>query len=274
MTIQLNINDIEKRLQNLIEVHLLKYLPGPAVQDRIARRMAEALRSNLNTNSLIDPEKNISEQFLLVVHPSTMLQWQEDPRLLDGLTKVFRLVANEIGLKFLHAPTITLTPDVSIAIDNLDVRPVKTENVIETQSQPESINENALIRTAFLIIGGTKVFTLDRAVTNIGRRLDNHLIIDDPRVSRYHSQIRYVRGRFIIFDLNSTGGTYVNGQRSSQNVLYPGDVISLAGLPIVFGQDNPPPSVFSGGTAPLSPASSERSTASLNPPTPKSNSDK
>ena len=42
----LQLNEIEKRLQNLIEVHLLKYLPGPSYQDRIAQRMAEALRAN------------------------------------------------------------------------------------------------------------------------------------------------------------------------------------------------------------------------------------
>lgn len=264
MSIQLS--DIERRLQNLIEVHLVKYLPGPAFQDRIAQRMAEALRANLSTQTLSEPQKNMPEQFLLVVHPSTMAQWQKDPRLLDGLTKVFRLVASEMGLKFANAPIMTLTPDPMIAIDSLDVRPSRTEDVSETQNMQDGSGEDTPVRAAFLIVGGTKVYTLDHAVTNIGRRLDNHLIVDDPRVSRYHAQIRYVRGRFIIFDLNSTGGTYVNGQRSTQSVLYPGDVISLAGLPIVFGQDNPPPSVFSGGTAPLSPISSERSTAALNPP--------
>ena len=262
MSIQLS--DIEKRLQNLIEVHLLKYLPGPAFQDRIAQRMAEALRANLTTQGLQDQQQHeMPEQFLLVVHPSTMAQWQKDPRLMDGLTKVFRLVASEMGLKFASAPSMILSADPMIAIDNLDVRASKTENVAETQNMHESF-EDAPVRAAFLIVGGTKVYTLDHAVTNIGRRLDNHLIVDDPRVSRYHAQIRYVRGRFIIFDLNSTGGTYVNGQRSTQSVLYPGDVISLAGLPIVFGQDNPPPAAFGGDTAPLSHASSERSTAALN----------
>jgi len=266
----MQLSDIEKRLQNLIEVHLVKYLPGPAFQDRIAQRMAEALRANLTTQDLGEQQNIIPSQFLLVVHPSTMAQWQKDPRLMDGLTKVFRLVASEMGLKFTSAPSMTLTADPMIAIDSLDVRTSKTENVAETQNMHENF-EDAPVRAAFLIVGGTKVYTLDHAVTNIGRRLDNHLIVDDPRVSRYHAQIRYVRGRFIIFDLNSTGGTYVNGQRNTQSVLYPGDVISLAGLPIVFGQDNPPPSAFNGDTAPLSHASSERSTASLNPLPPSDN---
>jgi pSer/pThr/pTyr-binding forkhead associated (FHA) protein len=267
----LQLSNIERRLQSLIEVHLLKYLPGPTYQDRIAQRMAEALRGSLSTQDLQGHSDIASHQFLLVVHPSTMSQWQKDPRLLEGLTKVFRLVASEMGFQFKTPPTITLAADPLIAIDSLDIRASKVESVAETQDMAQNLEE-APTRAAFLIVGGTKVYSLDHAVTNIGRRLDNHLVIDDPRVSRYHAQIRYVRGRFIIFDLNSTGGTFINGQRTTQSVLYPGDVISLAGLPVVFGQDNPPTSNSTGDTTPLSPASSERHTASLStlPPEPKS----
>jgi pSer/pThr/pTyr-binding forkhead associated (FHA) protein len=100
-------------------------------------------------------------------------------------------------------------------------------------------------------------------VINIGRRLDNQLVIDDPRISRSHAQLRAIKGRFVIFDLNSTGGTFVNGERTSQSVMYPGDVISLAGVPLVYGQDNPPPRPDLAETNPLSEASSNRPTAYL-----------
>jgi pSer/pThr/pTyr-binding forkhead associated (FHA) protein len=262
MSIQLN--DIEIRLQTLIEVILVKYLPKPWAQDRIAQRMAEALRANLTTSSLRQPDNSVPKEYLLVVHPSTLEQWQQDPRLMAGLAKVILLVTSEIGFKFTAAPTITLTTDSSMAVDSLDVRINKPESVAETQNMSTN-DENTQIPSAFLIVGGTDVFTLDKAVTNIGRRFDNHLVLDDPRVSRYHAQIRYVRNHFSIFDLNSTGGTFVNGQRMTQSALYPGDVISLAGLPIVFGYDSPPPSASKGDTAPLSPAaaSSERTTIFL-----------
>jgi pSer/pThr/pTyr-binding forkhead associated (FHA) protein len=83
-----------------------------------------------------------------------------------------------------------------------------------------------------------EVYPLRVAVLNIGRRADNHLIIDDPRISRVHAQLRLVRGRFVIFDLESSGGTWVNGERIHQRALQPGDVISLSGVPLVFGQDS------------------------------------
>jgi pSer/pThr/pTyr-binding forkhead associated (FHA) protein len=85
---------------------------------------------------------------------------------------------------------------------------------------------------AFLIIDGVKVFPLSESVVNIGRRLDNHLVIDDVRVSRCHAQLRAINSRYVIFDLNSSGGTFINGRKMTQAVLYPGDVIT---------QKNPPP---------------------------------
>jgi pSer/pThr/pTyr-binding forkhead associated (FHA) protein len=115
-----------------------------------------------------------------------------------------------------------------------------------------------------LIIEGVKVHPLKETVVNIGRRLENHLVIDDPRISRNHAQLRAIKGRFVLFDLNSTGGTFVNGQRTSQTVLYPGDVISLAGVALIFGQDNPPPRPDLMETSPLNdPGANERPTATL-----------
>jgi len=257
------LHEIEQRLQSLIEIHLVKYLPGPGYRDQISHQLANALRANFSTHALEEGAPSLPHEIQIIVHPSMLTQWQKDPRLLEGLTKIFRLVAGEQKLRFDTPPSVTFGSDPHLQLEDLRVKTGGCTGLEETQNVKESPEQESPNRIAFLIVGGTKVFTLNQAVTNIGRRLDNHLVVDDPRVSRYHAQIRYVRGRFIIFDLNSTGGTYVNGQRISQSVLYPGDVISLAGLPIVFGQDNPPQSVHMGDTTPLSSSASERRTAIL-----------
>ena len=140
----------------------------------------------------------------------------------------------------------------------------------EAEGEIGEIDSDALPESAFLIIEGVKVFQLNQAVVNIGRRLDNTLVVDDPRVSRNHAQLRAIKGRFVLFDLNSTGGTYVNGQRAKQTVLYPGDVISLAGVSLIFGQDNPVSRPDLSATSPGQRASAERPTAVIRtmPPTP------
>jgi pSer/pThr/pTyr-binding forkhead associated (FHA) protein len=94
---------------------------------------------------------------------------------------------------------------------------------------------------AYFFMEGGRTYPLDQAVVNIGRMLDNHLVIDDPRVSRHHAQLRAVDGHFVLFDLNSTGGIFVNGRRVTETIVYPNDSISLAGVTLTFHQDAPPP---------------------------------
>jgi hypothetical protein len=104
------------------------------------------------------------------------------------------------------------------------------------QREPKT-NPGALPSGAYLIVEGNRHFPLDRPVVNIGRRLDNHIILDDPRVSRTHAQIRIRNGRFEIFDLGSSAGTLVNGQDVRQHMLQTGDVVELAGTRLVYGED-------------------------------------
>ena len=137
----------------------------------------------------------------------------------------------------------------------------KPENEPET-SVPEE--NDAIPENAILIIEGVRVHPLQGAVINIGRKFENHIVIDDPRISRTHAQLRAIKGHFVLFDLDSTGGTFVNGQRTSQSVLYPGDVISLAGVTLIFSQDTPSPHPERVDTSPLGePGSTQRATPTM-----------
>jgi pSer/pThr/pTyr-binding forkhead associated (FHA) protein len=79
-----------------------------------------------------------------------------------------------------------------------------------------------------------QVFPLRLPTINIGRKLSNHLVIDDPRVSRLHAQIRVIDNEYYLVDLNSTGGTFVNEERISHAHLYGGDKLSFAGYEVQF----------------------------------------
>ena len=68
----------------------------------------------------------------------------------------------------------------------------------------------------------------------IGRDPQNDVVLDDRRVSRKHAEVRLRLGRYTLYDLQSTNGTYVNGRRVAEKVLEDGDKISIGGLEIVF----------------------------------------
>lgn len=257
---------LEARIQELVEIRMVGLLPGQKIEQAIVRQLAEAVRSNVTKKAGTKTAPNI---FTLIVRPDETNPWQ-DARLLDALKETLQVVGREADLEFDAPPTLSVATDAALAPGETRVvasRKVETlgpTNSI-TQNTPAQTDENAIPDNAFLIIDGKKVFPLGGLVVNIGRRMENQLVIDDPRVSRTHAQLRAIKGRYVVFDLNSTGVTFVNGQRTSQSILYPGDVISLAGVTLVFGQDNPPPRLDLTDTGPLDAHPLDRTTVVLKP---------
>jgi pSer/pThr/pTyr-binding forkhead associated (FHA) protein len=85
----------------------------------------------------------------------------------------------------------------------------------------------------YLVIN-SQIVPIKKLTTSIGRKLDNDLVIQDNLVSRYHAEIKHKDGNFIINDLDSTSGTYLNNKRVDQSLLYSGDLILVANIPIMF----------------------------------------
>jgi pSer/pThr/pTyr-binding forkhead associated (FHA) protein len=139
------------------------------------------------------------------------------------------------------------------------------DNTNGTPSEPDENQgkEISLPENAFLIVDGTKVVPLNQSIISVGRSLDNVVVIDDPRVSRHHMQLRVINGHFVLFDLNSSGGTFLNGQRTNQAVIYAGDLISLAGVKLAFVHDISLPSRSQADTSPFQPGMGEHATAIL-----------
>jgi len=53
-----------------------------------------------------------------------------------------------------------------------------------------------------------------RDVTDLGRSAASHIVIDDDRVSEQHARVRVdEEGQFVVWDLASTNGTFVNGEQ-------------------------------------------------------------
>jgi pSer/pThr/pTyr-binding forkhead associated (FHA) protein len=265
---KLRLDQLEANLQKLVEDQFAGILPGLKLEDRVIQHLATALRENVIQQK--DESAIAPDTFTLIVATDTSPMWKEQ-RIIDALKNIIVTAGKDVGLKFTTQPTINITTDDTFSADEVRVVAThKLEPVAETQGMQTSLyNEETgegdnIPENAFLIIEGVKVHQLSDSVVNIGRRLENQLVIDDPRVSRNHAQLRAIKGRFVLFDLNSTGGTFVNGQRTSQTVLYPGDVISLAGVALIFGQDNPPPRLDSDtSSGETEPGASERPTATV-----------
>ncbi|MBZ5551093.1 MAG: SpoIIE family protein phosphatase [Acidobacteriia bacterium] len=79
--------------------------------------------------------------------------------------------------------------------------------------------------------GGKLVVPISQSVLKIGRNSENHVILNDPSISRFHAEIRPQNGSFYIVDVGSKNGTIVNGERVTERKLAHGDRIQLGSNP-------------------------------------------
>ena len=70
----------------------------------------------------------------------------------------------------------------------------------------------------------------------IGRLPDNTIIIDSAAVSGHHACVFSADGHYIVEDLQSTNGTFVNGVRVSRHTLQHGDVVKVGDHELVLDQ--------------------------------------
>jgi pSer/pThr/pTyr-binding forkhead associated (FHA) protein len=83
--------------------------------------------------------------------------------------------------------------------------------------------------------GVVKEYAVGETAT-IGRLTDNLIAIDSPGVSSHHAYIFRSANDFVIEDLQSTNGTFVNGKRISRCKLANGDVVGVGKHTLVFNQ--------------------------------------
>src|SRR5437879_7640107 len=76
--------------------------------------------------------------------------------------------------------------------------------------------------------GAERKESFDKNEINVGRVQGNDLMLPKGNVSKHHARLLYRDGRFIVTDLKSTNGTYVNGRKIAQaTIVREGDKIYI-----------------------------------------------
>src|SRR5512132_3577757 len=83
--------------------------------------------------------------------------------------------------------------------------------------------------------GAERREAFDRSEINVGRVQGNDLVLPKGNVSKRHARLLYRDGRFIVTDLKSTNGTYVNGRKIAQaTIVREGDKIYVGDFVLRF----------------------------------------
>lgn len=82
------------------------------------------------------------------------------------------------------------------------------------------------------------VHVLGSDVTTIGRSEENQIAFPSDHISRRHAEVRWDGSVYVLHDLGSKNGTFLNGSRITEpQPLQHGDTVSLAGHPLSFDLD-------------------------------------
>jgi len=85
-----------------------------------------------------------------------------------------------------------------------------------------------------------KEYNIDKASLTIGRADDNDIAIENLAVSGHHAKLVRENGDFVLFDLNSLNGTFVNGHKISKWILKSNDLITIGKHTVVFQDEQAP----------------------------------
>ena len=70
-------------------------------------------------------------------------------------------------------------------------------------------------------------FLLDQPTTSAGRHPESDIFLDDVTVSRRHAEFRLDDGKYVVVDVGSLNGTYVNREPRNSEVLSSGDEVQI-----------------------------------------------
>ena len=125
---------------------------------------------------------------------------------------------------------ITFTP-----LENMDLSSQALQKTIRLkESFPQTIYEN---RTKFSKT--IRIFNLARTQI-LGRDEDCQIVLSEINVSRRHALINFENENYVLYDISSNSGVYVNGSRvASQGVILEPDDLIIIGLTVLIFEGDP-----------------------------------
>jgi len=238
-----NLSRFEDHIQRLVEGGFARLFAGRLHPREVALALARAMEDHVQQHENEQRGPDIYNVLLNPADHSTILQ--TEPDITGKLASELVELARAGGVSLTRVPEVQLLADEDIPARHVVVaahhsKPGNdTTQAMPLSEMPETPPLDA--PRATLILDDQREVRLDQPIINIGRQHDNNIIFDDSSISRHHVQIRLRFGHYVLFDLGSTAGTTVNGERVQERVLESGDVIRLSENVLIYVEEEAPP---------------------------------
>jgi hypothetical protein len=225
---------------------------------QIAKRVIRAMESH-QTISLA--KTFVPNSYVVSLSPSDYTEFEQYKRSLErDLAEAVLGAARDRSFTLLAYPTVEIEEDDDVAPGDLKVACALVDSSGEEVPASESerlggieaghtmvLDREALLSARPRAPGGAIVAregSVKREVPltadpiTVGRDPKNDIVLDDRRVSRRHAEVRLRLGRYTLYDLQSTNGTFVNGRRIAEMVLSDKDTIAIGGAELLVRLDD------------------------------------
>lgn len=230
-------------LDDLREFPFVEPYATALVEEKLVAHVvhAEAEIACGRASSVISPLES-----LVVEHPYREPVWaqlitayyvaERQTDALDAYRRVRSTLSDELGID--PGPTLRALEQRILRQEPLDVQKLAQDDAsqivtmleMHTTTSFPGASHRAQLRDA-----AGRCYPLENVATGIGRRDDNGVVLDDPKVSRYHATIIDTGANFVINDLRSANGVQVANHRiRGSATLNDGDVITIAGYRFTF----------------------------------------
>jgi hypothetical protein len=220
---------------------------------QIAKRVIRAMESH-QTISLA--KTFVPNSYVVSLAPSDYAEFEQYKRSLErDLAEAVLGAARDRSFTLLAYPTVEIEEDEDVSPGDLRVACALVDASGEEVPADEPgrlggiaaghtmvLDREALLSARPRAPGGAIVaregsvrreVPLTADPVTVGRDPRNDIVLDDRRVSRRHAEVRLRLGRYTLYDLQSTNGTFVNGRRIAEMVLSDKDRITIGGAELV-----------------------------------------
>ncbi len=220
------LKDLELKLERLVEGAFAKGFKSSLQPVELAKRLDRQMEAGRTVSV---SKIYIPNEYTIRLSPADFAAFADfQDKLVNELKAYLDKRRKEKNYALMGTLSVVLMEDTALPLGRAEV-----EARLVTPSQMENSEATASVS---LIIDGEEAETVflgpDRVT--IGRLESNEISVPDPGISRHHADIHLEDRRFILTDLGTTNGTFLNGKRIAEAELKDGDRISIGKVSLIF----------------------------------------
>jgi hypothetical protein len=230
---------IEDWLARLLEGGVGRLLGARLQPVDIAKRLAEYMDDHRTIGA---GRLYVPNNYRVYLAPATKNGFSRfEATLHDELAEYLRSHAQGRGYSLVGRLRVTVLADSSVAPEGMRIEADLVDRsglVLDgarqtTEPIPVAAPDKPVVPRLSLSLGDRSVDLSQHSTVGIGRALDNDVILDDASVSRHHARLIARAGSWLLEDLSSSGGTFLNGRPVESEYVRQGDEIRLGAVFLV-----------------------------------------